>query len=595
MPLSPLCVVSEGTGPFVPTLNGVDVSSSATVAVKLTDATGVVDWFLRIIGTDELSSPPILSGVDPTTYQVASPTTIVTLTFPPGIGRAVGFRSEVTGVGGPIITTFGVYSLTDKSTRVGFVTETREGDATFGWVTKLNPLIRNGGGGASGGLDSLEMASAQAEDGDQLEPGKVYPVVGPGAESSMTFSIAPLDADEVQSKRVAIKLVSHSIGRINVLAPEGQLVESDNGQLESQAAVDLSTNGEYREWQADPDGNWLLVSKVLGPTTSGHGGSHQSGGFDEIDVTGLHGLLADPQRANIVVASPATNLSVGAVADGQFLRRSGAALIGAAPTITTSPNPQWWDPPAAPNAADFEGTDSDLKGWVWRRQTDWTVITPDPTPINVWTSPAANTFRVAYGTLRRSHLSVQPAVGYEVALCKQFPANSFPNGVQHSIRFSLPQQQVGQNGQGTIVKFDWNLDSGGTKPAIDWRGQQIWAKAYGTGALTNTTQIGCVNYSNYQPNDQMNTGDLTMVPLDYEFILCWDKTDTQSAWLRSGSVLKRLNGHAVGWPGSRNGVVWLVIRFGCNSTTSGNLGWQGGGVPIFHLDYIRQVDNEQVS
>jgi hypothetical protein len=51
----------------------------------------------------------------------------------------------VTGVGGPLETTFGLYTLTTFGTRVGFVTETREGSVDFGWATKVNPLIRSGG------------------------------------------------------------------------------------------------------------------------------------------------------------------------------------------------------------------------------------------------------------------------------------------------------------------------------------------------------------------------------------------------------------------------------------------------------------------
>jgi hypothetical protein len=133
------------------TANGVDVSPGASVSIQLADTSGVTGWFLQIIGTDELSSAPILAGVNTLTNQVTSPGTVVTLTFPAAAGSALGFRSEVQGTGGPIATTFGVYSLTTFATRVGFVTETREGDTDFGWATKLNPLIRSGGGGGGGG------------------------------------------------------------------------------------------------------------------------------------------------------------------------------------------------------------------------------------------------------------------------------------------------------------------------------------------------------------------------------------------------------------------------------------------------------------
>jgi len=150
MPLSPLCLVQDGIGSFVPTLNGVDVTPGNTIGIKLLDTSSVVNWFLEVIGTDELSTVPALTDVNPITHQVLSPTTVVYFVFPGATGRAVGFKSIVTGTVGPLEITFGIFSLTSFTTRVGFVTETREGNTNFGWSTKLNPIIRSGGGGAGG-------------------------------------------------------------------------------------------------------------------------------------------------------------------------------------------------------------------------------------------------------------------------------------------------------------------------------------------------------------------------------------------------------------------------------------------------------------
>lgn len=148
MPVSPLCLVQEGAGPFNPTLGGIDVAAGASVSVKLADVSGVTDWFLAIVGTDELSTDPVLTGVNPINNKVTTPGTVVTFTFPGATGSAVGFLSTVTGVGGPVSTNFGTYSLINGS-RVGFVGETREGEPDFGWATKLNPLIRAASGGGA--------------------------------------------------------------------------------------------------------------------------------------------------------------------------------------------------------------------------------------------------------------------------------------------------------------------------------------------------------------------------------------------------------------------------------------------------------------
>jgi hypothetical protein len=152
MPVSPICLAKNGAGPFVSTLNGVDINPGNTASIKLNDTTGVLQWFLRVVGTDELSTPPVLTGVNIITNEVATPSTVVTFSFPAFQGRAFGFESTVTGTGGPNQTTFGLYSLTTFTTRVGFTGETREGDTDYGWATKLNPLIRAGGGG---GVDNF--------------------------------------------------------------------------------------------------------------------------------------------------------------------------------------------------------------------------------------------------------------------------------------------------------------------------------------------------------------------------------------------------------------------------------------------------------
>ncbi len=143
MPLSPLCLVNNGTS-FVPTENGVDVSPGATVSIRLAQPTGVTLWLLQVTGTDELTAVPTLTGVN-ASAQVATPSTVVTFQFPPRAGSALGFRSDVEGPDGALATTFGVYSRTASNARVGFTTETREGNTTYGWAAKINPVIRSSG------------------------------------------------------------------------------------------------------------------------------------------------------------------------------------------------------------------------------------------------------------------------------------------------------------------------------------------------------------------------------------------------------------------------------------------------------------------
>lgn len=145
MPVSPVCLVADGLGPFVITDNGVDVGTGDTISIKLQNATGVTQWLLEIIGTDELSTAPPLTNVDPF-HVVTSPTTVVTFTFPNARGRSLRFRSTVNGPGGPAVATFGIYSVTVLGRRVGSVGEQRETNLDFGWILLLNPIIRQGAG-----------------------------------------------------------------------------------------------------------------------------------------------------------------------------------------------------------------------------------------------------------------------------------------------------------------------------------------------------------------------------------------------------------------------------------------------------------------
>lgn len=144
MTVSPLCLVADGVGPFNPTANGVDVTTGTTISITLADTTDVSQWYLQVIGTDELSTAPALTNVNVLTHEVVSPSSTVTFTMPASRGRAILIRSTTAGVGGPIATTFAVYTLTLLATRVGAVGEKRETNATYGWATILNPVIRTG-------------------------------------------------------------------------------------------------------------------------------------------------------------------------------------------------------------------------------------------------------------------------------------------------------------------------------------------------------------------------------------------------------------------------------------------------------------------
>lgn len=91
-------------------------------------------------------------------------------------------------------------------------------------------------------------------------------------------------------------------------------------------------------------------------TPTAHAVSHEDGGSDELDVTGLAGVLAQPQRAGTIAASGG-DLTVGAISNGQALVRSGASVVSAAIPVASDATPTTITGPGTPSApgdsADF--------------------------------------------------------------------------------------------------------------------------------------------------------------------------------------------------------------------------------------------------
>lgn len=155
MALSPICLVRNGSNPFQPTLNGVNVTPGNTISIRLSDVTGVTDWYLEVIGSDELSSFPTLTNVNPVTNRVLDPTFTVTFPMAAYTGRALLFKSTVEGPTGSMYTTFTVYTVTNLGRRVAAAGETTEGNASYGWAAIVNPIIRESYNGNVREYDAL--------------------------------------------------------------------------------------------------------------------------------------------------------------------------------------------------------------------------------------------------------------------------------------------------------------------------------------------------------------------------------------------------------------------------------------------------------
>jgi hypothetical protein len=137
---SPTCTVDATS-----TTNGFDADASTSTEIALAATTGVDVWSIECIGTDEDQVVATINA-SLTIDQNAKTATFTT----PADACALIFRSTVNrgkDVNGTAqtsyATTFGIYVLTAGGHRLGAVNETLEGNATFGWVAKVNALIRD--------------------------------------------------------------------------------------------------------------------------------------------------------------------------------------------------------------------------------------------------------------------------------------------------------------------------------------------------------------------------------------------------------------------------------------------------------------------
>ncbi len=131
--------------------NGVDVLDGSTVTIALASAQGVYAWNVECIGTDDGNTTAAVNAT--LVVNAANFTATFTApTSPDGYGCALIFKSvvnngfDINGLSQAYLTTtFGVYvPAFVNGVRLGAQNETIEGNAVYGWLSKLNQAIRAG-------------------------------------------------------------------------------------------------------------------------------------------------------------------------------------------------------------------------------------------------------------------------------------------------------------------------------------------------------------------------------------------------------------------------------------------------------------------
>ena len=143
---SPIVTVQDGGGGQQATTNGAVVTAGNVVTVTLSSVASVGVWSLTVVGQDDLVTPPVI-----TVNNVAKTATFTAPALPWSLvlQSQVGINSlgkDVNGQTQPsYTTTLGIYCLTAGGARLFATNERAEGSAAYGWITKINTLIRTPG------------------------------------------------------------------------------------------------------------------------------------------------------------------------------------------------------------------------------------------------------------------------------------------------------------------------------------------------------------------------------------------------------------------------------------------------------------------
>lgn len=143
---SPACTVNGSTPPK-------SVTANSTVTIALANPAGATFWALACTSTDELNTAAAINA----TLVINQSAKTATFTAPASLGSAVIFTSTVgitqaaVGQGydannvlqASFSTTFEVNVLASSGLNVIATNESFEGNATYGWITKVNGLMRN--------------------------------------------------------------------------------------------------------------------------------------------------------------------------------------------------------------------------------------------------------------------------------------------------------------------------------------------------------------------------------------------------------------------------------------------------------------------
>lgn len=325
-----------------------------------------------------------------------------------------------------------------------------------------------------------------------------------------------------------------------------------------------------------------------------HASSHQNGNADEISVAGLSGTLADAQRANVIVETTGpTDLAAGAIADGQYLRRSGSTYIGDTPSSSIVTPSEFWARPAAAVAhakdAEFDSSTLPSAFKLYNIQSGVAVLTAPISGVDVFTQPAAGNVRIeANKNGRRSWLLLQPR-GENVRWIYAQPITlSGNNGWVLRSRFATHIKLLSGTNNAAVMRFLVCKDTGGVPHTVVGPGIQAgivcgWESDANTMAIEYATAAGGVVTSITTGADVDN---LQTVDFEIVYVLrAGAASVTWDIWFKSATVTQHVTtfvatGLSVG-QGDTVHVGWDFVGVDANMPSA----------PILSADYARHEDS----
>lgn len=351
---SPLCTVNGGS-----TTNGVNVTAGSSATIALADTGGVTQWSLSCIGTDETTTTSAVNAV----LSVNQVSKTATLNPVPAAGTAMVFQSQVNNgqdINGRVVaaytTTFALFVPLTNSLRTAAINETTEGDASYGWTSKFNALVRN---------TAFSLASADAKSSVRLATTGNHGLSGLAAIDSVT----PVSGDRILARQQS----TPSQNGVYIAASGSWTRATDfdeSGEVTCGAALFVEEGSIYglTTWVLTTSNPITVGSTSLTfrqspavpfSTTPAQSGMVRIGNGEEIKSRNAAGsldyrLIASDSSDNVLIgdavaASVTSNVKTGGVYIWNVNGATAAALGSAALSLTTVATIAWADTIAAPN------------------------------------------------------------------------------------------------------------------------------------------------------------------------------------------------------------------------------------------------------